>query len=413
MMNAPLIIGHGQSVKDIEYAGGFWPNPNVLEGRVEHPNFMKPKTQSRIRNWAITVAALIVLACNSTFAQLLPAPSLTGPANGATGVSTTPTFSWSSVAGANRYWLICATSQASLPTDPAAVSCPGCVTTGLSGNTTSTSYTPPTAFPNGGTTRTLSPNTTYYWKVQGWNTSGTQGNYSSVRSFTTAATLLPAPSLSGPADGATGVSTTPTFSWSSVAGANRYWLVVATSQASLPTDPTATSCPDCVTTGLSGNTGSTSYTPPTAFPNGGTTRTLSPNTTYYWKVQGWNTDGTQGNYSTVRSFTTAATLLPAPSLSGPADGATGVSTTPTFSWSSVAGANRYWLTVATSQASLPTDPAATTCPDCVTTGLSGNTGSTSYTPPTSFPNGGTTRTLSPNTTYYWKVQGWNTDGTQG
>ena len=127
-----------------------------------------------------------------------------------------------------------------------------------------------------------------------------------MRSFTTAATpLLPAPSLSGPANGAINVSTTPTFSWSSVAGANRYWLTVATSQAGLPTDPAATSCPDCVTTGVSGNTASTSHTLPANFSYGGTTRTLSPNTTYYWKVQGWNTDGTQGNYSSVRSFTTS------------------------------------------------------------------------------------------------------------
>src|SRR5438445_188030 len=38
-------------------------------------------------------------------------------------------------------------------------------------------------------------------------------------------------------------------------------------------------------------------------------------------------------------------LLSAPNLSSPSNGAGNVSTTPTFSWSGVNGANRYWLTV--------------------------------------------------------------------
>src|ERR1041385_889884 len=75
--------------------------------------------------------------------------------------------------------------------------------------------------------------------------------------------LLTAPSLSAPSNGAGGVSTTPPFSWSSVSGANRYWLTVATSASTLPTDPTATSCSACI---ISGNTDSTSYTTPNAFP---------------------------------------------------------------------------------------------------------------------------------------------------
>src|SRR5438128_1420189 len=152
--------------------------------------------KTRLTTITLTLAAAAILMLVSTApafaATLLPAPTLVGPADGATGISTTPTLSWNSVTGANRYWLIMSTSQADLPADTSATSCPGCVTSGLSGNTDLTSYTPPTAFPYGGTTRTLAPNTTYYWEVQGYNTSGTQGNYSAVRSFTTAASLLPA-----------------------------------------------------------------------------------------------------------------------------------------------------------------------------------------------------------------------------
>jgi RHS repeat-associated protein len=331
--------------------------------------------------------------------SLLAAPTLSAPSNGATGVSVNPTFSWSSVSGANRNWLTVATSASTLPTDPNATSCSACV---ISGNTDGTSYTTPNAFPYAYHTATLNPGTTYYWRVQGWNTNGMQGNYSSIFSFTTASgsSLLTAPNLSAPANGATGVSVNPTFSWSSVSGANRYWLTVATSAATLPTDPNATSCSACV---ISGNTDGTSYTSPNAFPYAYHTATLNPGTTYYWRVQGWNTNGTQGNYSSIFSFTTGGpSLLPAPILSAPSNGASGVSTTPTFSWSSVSGATKYWITVATSSGTLPTDPNALNCPSCV---IDCNVTTTSHTGPSC--SQGRSATLANNTTYFWRVQGYD------
>jgi len=316
---------------------------------------------------------------------LLPAPSLSTPSNGATGVATTPTFSWSSVSGANRYWLMVATSPGLLPTDPAATTCASCVITQSVSGTSSV--------PSSGT---LSVGVTYYWKVQAFVLTGStvtqQGNYSGVSTFTTQAaapTLLPAPSLSTPSNGATGVPTTPTFSWSSVSGANRYWLMVATSPGLLPTDPAATTCASCVITQSVSGTSSV--------PSSGT---LSAGVTYYWKVQAFVLTGStvtqQGNYSAVSTFTTQApapTLLPAPSLSMPSNGASDVSTGPSFAWSSVSGANRYWLMVATSPGLLPTDPAATTCSSCVITqSVSG----TSFTASSGM--------LSAGATYYWKVQ---------
>lgn len=126
---------------------------------------------------------------------------------------------------------------------------------------------------------------------------------------------LPAPILSSP-NGVTGVSTTPTFSWSTVPGADHYWLMVATSPSAFPTALNATSCPFCVSTGVSGNTNLTSHTLPNDFPIPGTSKTLSAGTTYYWRVQAWNTNGvaadTQGNYSATGSFTTAAAVAPSP-----------------------------------------------------------------------------------------------------
>lgn len=134
--------------------------------------------------WFLILIAVVAGMNSAAFGQLLSAPTLFSPANGATGVSTTPTFSWSSVPGANRYWLMVATSSSSLPTNPAATSCPGCV---ITGSTDVTSHTLPDPFLFG-TSGTLSPNTTYFWQVQAWNANGTDGNDSQVFSFTTAGT---------------------------------------------------------------------------------------------------------------------------------------------------------------------------------------------------------------------------------
>jgi hypothetical protein len=108
-----------------------------------------------------------------------PAPTLVAPANGATGLATTPAFSWTAVTNVTGYRIIAATSAADLPTDP---------TTGTNGPSaainatpTNTTYTP---------TIPLLPGTTYYWEVHGRNGAADIGAWSSVRSFTTA----PAPS---------------------------------------------------------------------------------------------------------------------------------------------------------------------------------------------------------------------------
>lgn len=221
-------------------------------------------------------------------------PTPTSPSPGTTSspgpvqASSTVTLSWGASAGATYY-------------DLGVVD----VATGsfvVNTTTTSASYV-----------ATLTAGKTYRWNVAAGNAAGLSP-YTTVIYFQTPTSLLPAPTLTGPSDGATGVSTTPTFSWSTVSGANRYWLICSTSLSDLPTDPNATSCPNCVSFGLSGNTDQTSYTPPTTFPYLGTTRTLNAGTLYYWKVQGWNTSGPQqGNYSSVRTFTTSAS--PAPSIS--------------------------------------------------------------------------------------------------
>jgi murein DD-endopeptidase MepM/ murein hydrolase activator NlpD len=124
---------------------------------------------------------------------------------------------------------------------------------------------------------------------------------SAAVTLTIASHPLPAPSLLSPVDGTAGVSVNPTFSWSAVIGANRYWLMVATDASAFPGDPNATSCPGCV---ISGNTGTTSHTLPADFPYPGQSGSLNANTRYFWKVKAWNSSGSQGGYPTASNFTT-------------------------------------------------------------------------------------------------------------
>ncbi|MDB6109675.1 MAG: hypothetical protein JWR69_1425, partial [Pedosphaera sp.] len=115
-------------------------------------------------------------------------------------------------------------------------------------------------------------------------------SYSKV--VTVTAATASAPTLGTPADASTGQSTTPAFSWSAISGVTGYRIIVATSAADLPTDPTAsTGGPSVV---LNATTTNNSYTP---------TVPLNPGTTYYWEVHGRN-GGDIGTWSGTSSFTT-------------------------------------------------------------------------------------------------------------
>lgn len=113
-------------------------------------------------------------------------PTLTSPANGATGTSLTPTFTWNAVSGATSYDLQVATDAGFTNIVINA--------TGL----TSTSYTPGTS---------LGANTAHFWRVKANNGCGS-GNYSSTFGFTTAAVYCLSPALAIPDNNATGVTST-------------------------------------------------------------------------------------------------------------------------------------------------------------------------------------------------------------
>jgi|GEM_PF-4259956 len=108
--------------------------------------------------------------------------------------------------------------------------------------------------------------------------------------------FLPAPTLLTPTNPATGVSTTPTFTWSAVAGDIGYRIVIAPNSGALPSDPTTGICGGCIHNATT-PAGITSYTPGAGV--------LSTGTTYHWQVHALGST-TFGIWSGAFSFTTQA-----------------------------------------------------------------------------------------------------------
>ena len=177
-----------------------------------------------------------------------PPLKLLSPVNGTTGLSVTPTLSWSAQAGATSYDVHFGTSSP-----------PPLVT-----NTTATTYAP----------SALAPGTLYYWQVVAKTGAATLS--SPIWSFMTQVLPPAAPVLSLPANGATGVLVAPTLAWTPSTGATSYDVSFGTSAA-----------PSVVA-----NTSGTSYSP----------GTLSATTTYYWQIAAKNAAGSAA--SATWSFTT-------------------------------------------------------------------------------------------------------------
>jgi hypothetical protein len=181
-----------------------------------------------------------------------------------------------------------------------------------------------------------------------------------------------APTLASPADGATGISTSPTLSWVAVTGATSYNLQVATSSTFATTVVNQTG----ITT--------TSFALTTALAN---------NTQYFWRVSATNSAGTSA-YPLSRSFTTVVALPTVTTSSASSVSTTsatvsgsvnpnGASTTAYFEWGTSS-------TLSTSTATASQSIGSGTSAVSVTANLTG---------------------LSANTTYYYRVVGQNSGGT--
>ena len=149
---------------------------------------------------SVMAACLILVIYSSAQGYPLPdKPGLVSPADGATGVSTTPTLDWTDVDGATSY-------------DVQVCNDTGCADIARSTKVTASQWTVSPA---------LNPLTKYGWRARAKNSYG-YGSWSTVRSFTTVAPVPGVPGLVSPAAGATGVWMTPTLDWSDVDGATSY-----------------------------------------------------------------------------------------------------------------------------------------------------------------------------------------------
>ncbi len=149
------------------------------------------------------------------------------------------------------------------------------------GSTTASSYQATTSDP-------FVAGSTYYWRVRAANGTATP-TVSGERRFTIAGTTGSAPgavTLGTPAAGGVASSLTPTFSWSAASGATSYKLEVSTSSSFASTVVNTTSS-------------ITSYTH---------TSSLSPSTSYIWRVTALNAQGSTP--SAEQRFTTYVTSVP-------------------------------------------------------------------------------------------------------
>ncbi len=121
------------------------------------------------------------------------------------------------------------------------------------------------------------PGHTYYWRVRA--TAPLFSAYSAARSIIVETIMAQAPSLLSPANGSTGMSRTPPFSWSPLAGISQYRFVLA--------DSVSLAIPI-----IDARTGSSGYA---------LDRELEPGSTYYWAVKA--VAPAEGGWSSIANFT--------------------------------------------------------------------------------------------------------------
>ena len=218
-----------------------------------------------------------------TYADSLTQPvNLTSPADQDSGISIRNVIlEWDTLKGTTEYkW------QLDFDTDFSTVP------TGFEGETQASSARLPT----------LESGTTYYWRVRA--TEPVLSPWSSKCSFTTRlVTEAIAPELQSPKAGASSVVSKPIFQWGTVAGADRYELLVSTD--AVFSNPTINKTDNFALTG-------------TAWQSD---LSLNYATTYYWKVRALGTN-TSSAWSSVGAFTTEPAPLPpspppAPELASP------------------------------------------------------------------------------------------------
>jgi hypothetical protein len=264
----------------------------------------------------------------------------TGPANGAEYLPTSLTLSWNSSPRAGWYYFCYYSNNSN--------DCSG--------------EWPMTASFNVALNN-LQRNTTYHWQVRAYGTTGTTyADGGTWWTFTTWNNLPAAFSKVNPPDGTVSVSTTPTISWTSSSEVLYYEYCYDKSDNDL--------CSNWI---YAGNNTQASLS------------NLDYGATYFWQARAVNGGGSTDASDDYHSFTVVA-RPPGPFVkTGPANGATGVSTSPILGWQGTSPVTQYQYCYSEDDES---------CENWISNGLSTFV---------------TLTNLSNNTTYYWQVRAVNND----
>jgi len=177
---------------------------------------------------------------------------------------------------------------------------------------------------------TVRPNGNYWWRVKTVNFLGAEsGSWSSKWKFTLDTVAPAAPTLKTPADGDDTIDSTPTFSWNSVPGGNKYQILVGT--ITLDSNCTYTSpTPLLISTNTALN-----YTPPA--PLLYTPDIAKPN--YCWQVRAVDPAGNASPWSQVRKLivVSAPGIAPVPNRY--------TDNTPTLTWTPISWADTYEIEI--------------------------------------------------------------------
>ncbi len=214
-------------------------------------------------------------------------PALTSPANDATGISLTPTLSWSAGDICSYSYRLQVAKDSLFTT----------VVWNEYLAQTSRQLT------------TLEEDAYYYWKVKAINPVDSS-QFTQYRRFKTLFNPPAAPQLISPSNGVTDVEPVATLLWHSTVRTNSYHLQIAT---------------DLNFTALIFNDSTLTDTSKVTAP-------LINCNLYYWRVRGKNSAGA-GSFSSTRNFKILPLKPLTPALVSPADNATDITLTPTLSWS--------------------------------------------------------------------------------
>ena len=267
------------------------------------------------------------------------------PANGASGLGSSVTLSWSALPDAG-YWVCWDTTN---------------------NNSCDSSWLPN----GGGAARALSGLAagTYYWQARAQTASGVfDADDGAWWSFAVGGTTPPAAfGKASPANGASGLSSSPTLTWGASPGATGYQYCFDTTNDGA-----------CSSSWVS--TGTTTSSALSSLAAG----------TYYWQVRAQNTAGTtDADGGAWWSFTVASASPPgAFGKTAPANGASGLASSLTFTWGASTGATGYQVCYDTTNDSA-----------CSASWVSVGTATSSAISGLS------------NGTYYWQVRAQNASGT--